>query len=85
LSTFTEWVCLGHGGYAELNARRWWARRFGNAHAKDVSVASALEDMFLCNNLKNITKSITVIRRGKHTEIVGHDLRKTEREVEQGK
>lgn len=81
LSTFAEWICLGHGGYAEKKARDWWFRRFGMAAAKVATVKSALEDMFIEQNLKNITRSITVVRRGKHTEIVGYNLTKTEREV----
>jgi DNA repair protein RadD len=78
MSIFREWICLDHGGYAEQKARRWWFARFGRDEAKTVTVNSALEDMFLHERIKAVTESITVMRRGKHTEIVNYLLRKKE-------
>jgi len=69
-STFREWICLDHGGYAERKARRWWAIRFGKAEAEFVTVDEALQDMLLNDRILEATDTITVIRKGKYTEIL---------------
>lgn len=78
LSTFREWICLGHGKFPEQKARRWWWERFGD-ESKTITVDQALEDMLLGHRIKEITATITVVRRGKHTEIVRHGLLKQQR------
>lgn len=74
MSTFQEWICLEHGGYAEQKSRRWWGARFGDGY-KTITVDEALGEIFLGQLIQSMTKSITVIRRGKHTEIVAHELK----------
>lgn len=74
LATFREWVCLDHEGFAGKKARAWWALRFGLA-ARKVNVASAVGDLFTTKWLEDITESITVVRRGKHYDVIGHKLR----------
>jgi DNA repair protein RadD len=74
MSVFREWVCLDHGGFAENKARRWWWARFGREEAETITVDKALEDMFLSERIRGVTETITVIRRGRHTEIVGYGL-----------
>lgn len=72
---FREWICLDHGGYAERKARKWWADRFGLGTAKEIDVDTALFDnMFLAEQLNNMTASITVRKRGKFDEIVKHNI-----------
>lgn len=74
ISTHNEWICLDHPGFAGQKARRWWWVRFGRQEADTISVDSALEDMFLGNRIHQVTSTITVVRRGKYTEIVGYGL-----------
>lgn len=75
ISTFREWICLDHEGFAQRKARRWWRDRFGQEEAETVTVDSAMEDMLLGHRIKEATKTITVVRRGKYTEIVAHELK----------
>lgn len=74
LSTFREWICLDHGGFAESKARKWWGERFGWDEAKTITVDEALQDMFLSERLRNATNTITVIRKGKHSEIINYSI-----------
>jgi DNA repair protein RadD len=70
LSWYNEWICLDHEGYARHKAADWSRARFGG----DVpSVADALNDMFLAQRLSEWTKTITVIREGKHMRIIGYN------------
>jgi DNA repair protein RadD len=66
LNQYREWVCLDHGGYAAAKAAGWWRRRFGEPVP---TVDQALADMFLAHKLATRTKSITVRRVGKYTEV----------------
>jgi DNA repair protein RadD len=75
LSVFREWICLDHEGFAQRKARRWWFERFGE-EAKTITVDDALADMFLAARLRAVTKTITVIQRGKYSEITGYELEK---------
>lgn len=74
MRTFFEWICLDHNGYAGRKARTWWARRFGAETAKRITVDAALADIFLDAALRNMTKRITVVKRGKYFEIISHKL-----------
>jgi DNA repair protein RadD len=71
LNQYREWVCLDHGGYAAAKAAGWWRRRFGEPVP---TVDQALADMFLAHKLATRTKSITVRRVGKYTEVSGVTL-----------
>ena len=75
-STVREWICLDHGGYAERKARSWWAVRFGSKASKEITVDAALENLLLTQYLNDITETVTVIRKGKHSEIIDHTLRR---------
>ena len=75
LATVREWICLDHEDFAGRKARRWWARRFGAASAETATVDSAINDLFVAAALKDMTRTITVERRGKHYEIVGYGLK----------
>ncbi len=74
LSTFKEWVCLDHDGFAGQKARAWWTVRFGREEAASTCVDDALSDLFLAQRIHGVTKTITIIRRGKHTEITDCEL-----------
>lgn len=74
ISVVHEWVCLDHPGQAGVYARRWWARRFGDASAAKASVADALQNIFLEKDLARMTKTITVVRAGKYNQILSHDI-----------
>ena len=78
LSIIKEWICLDHDGVAQTKAREWWSARFGQKDIEKTTVNNCLS-LFLGDELKELTKSITVIRRGKHTEIIRHNLVKKER------
>jgi DNA repair protein RadD len=75
VSQYTEWICLDHGDFAERKARRWWAERFKGDDYLTITVDQALGNLFLADEIKAVTKSIVVIRRGKHAEIVGYELK----------
>lgn len=66
--SYREYICLAHGGYAEEKARRWWVRRFGDPVPKTANEAIA-SNMFLADELGNMTQSIKVKQVGKYTEI----------------
>ncbi len=74
MSTIREWVCLDHGGYAERKARDWWGMRFGWQEAKTITVDEAF-DLFLSDRIAAVTETITVVRRGKHIEIINYKIR----------
>jgi len=74
MQTFREWVALDHPGEQGLKARRWWARRLGTEAARKITVASAVGDMFVASSLAEITQAITVVRRGRYHDVVGHKL-----------
>ena len=74
LTQYREWICLDHGGFAERKARRWWWARFGRGEAETVTVDAALSDMFLGDRIKQATRAITVVRRGKYAEIMDYEL-----------
>ena len=75
LSTFREWICLDHGGYAERKAQAWWKLRFGQKEAETITVDEAFEDMFLGGRICEITEKIVVVKKGKYFEITGYNLR----------
>lgn len=74
LTTVREWICLDHPGYAGRKARGWWAKRFGTGEAHVVTVDSAIENIFLAASLKKLTEAITVVRQGRHYEILSYKL-----------
>ncbi len=76
-SLFTEWICLDHEGYGGLKANEWLMNRNLDA---DLTVNGALSDMFFPQRLKEWTKTVTVIRKGKgRFEIIDYN-RPKERE-----
>lgn len=75
LSTYREWVCLDHPGYAGEKARRWWHLRFSRSHMDGSSVDSALQELFLPQEILRVTETLTVRKRGKYTEIVDYGFR----------
>lgn len=79
LSTAKEWVCVDHEGFAGQKAKHWLERRLGKEWAKGLTVEEIFSDLFhteyLEKHLIRITESITVVRRGRYTEIVDHKLR----------
>lgn len=74
MRTVREWLCFGHGGYAEKKARDWWRDRFGNDEAERVTVQSIAGDMFSAQRIKAVTKSVTALKKGKYYEVVGWEL-----------
>lgn len=75
ISTFREWVCLDHDGFAGEKARKWWSDRFGVDEAAEITVNKAFEDMFLGDRIAARTGAITVKQQGKHPEIIGYQLK----------
>lgn len=74
LSMFREWVCLDHSGPAGQIAQAWWRKRFGQKKRSDVvTVGEALENLFLTQQLLEWTRTISVIKKGKYWEIIGHN------------
>lgn len=71
LSTFREWVCLDHPGYAGQKAKRWWGARFDG---KPPSVDEALQDIFLGSALAGVTEAITVKKEGRYFQVVSAKL-----------
>lgn len=76
MTVVREWICLDHPGFAGEKARRWWGFRFGWEESKTITVIDAIQDMFLAQSIKAMTKSITVIKNGKFNEIVAHNIKK---------
>lgn len=74
ITTHREWVCLDHEGFAGRKARQWWAARFGREEALSITVDKAMGDLFAPMAIQARTETITVVRRGKHSEIVGYQL-----------
>ena len=76
MRTFREWICLDHPGYAGAKAQSWWRRRFwdGKGEPPTMTVDAALQDMFIGYAIRNVTKAITVVKRGKYFEITGYQL-----------
>lgn len=72
LSTFREWICLDHPGYAGQKARSWWRQRFGDPVP---DVESALSDLFLSAKLSTMTEEITIRQAGKYPEVVAVKLK----------
>jgi len=71
LSSFTEWICLDHPGFAGTKAKQWWRRRFGEPIP---TVDEALENMLLDNAIQEITREITIEYEGARPNITGHRL-----------
>jgi DNA repair protein RadD len=74
LRTFNEWICLDHEGYAGSKAAGWWRRRFGSK-ADVPSVSEALQNMFLSQQLTEITRSIQVRKDGRYWKIQGATMK----------
>ena len=74
LSVFKEWLHFSHGGAMERRARRWWWVRFGREEAEVMGTDKALEDMLLGDRIRSVTKTITVVRKDKFTNITGYEL-----------
>ncbi len=72
LEVFREWVPLDHEGHAGREAQLWWFKRFGKLKAK-ATVDNALENLFLEQTITDWTRTVTVQRRGKFTEIIGYN------------
>lgn len=75
LSMFNEWICLDHPGYSGEKARKWYATRFGHEAAASVTVDSALQNLFLGQRIHEITATITVVKRGKYSELVRYGFK----------
>lgn len=77
LEIYREWICLDHGGYAGAKAHGWWRNRFGPSSflqgKNKATVDDALGNLFFESMLKEYTKTITVQRQGKFTEIIGYN------------
>lgn len=70
-SSFTEWVCLDHDGFAGTKAQAWWRRRFGDPVP---TVDQALENMLLDAEILAVTKEITVEQVDGRDNITRHKL-----------
>lgn len=71
LAVVREWVCLDHEAFAGQMGHKWWMRRFGMPVP---TVDEAMQNLFLANQLCEMTRGITIMQRGKHKEITAYDL-----------
>lgn len=67
LTTFNEWLCFEHSGYAQSKAHRWWSQH-GGARPFPRTVMEALERQ---NELRE-TAEISVRPDGRYWSVVGH-------------
>jgi DNA repair protein RadD len=67
LTTFNEWLCFEHSGYAQSRAHRWWSQH-GGKRPFPKTVLEALERQ---NELKE-TAEISVRPDGRYWSVVGH-------------
>jgi len=78
-SSFLEWICLDHGGLAEIKAKQWLLKRFNVEYANSLTVNDVIEHSNqIAEYLNRITKTITVVKKGKYFEIVGYEIDKRE-------
>lgn len=80
LETFTEWICLDHTGYAEQQAKMWWARIFGSESIKKLPIIGrrvdyALSMLILRLAILDRIETITVIKEGKYNKIIGYNMK----------
>lgn len=68
---YSEWICLEHEGYPFKKAVAWWQARFTQAIPKKISEINLRE---VENRLKQITKKIYVIKKGKYFSIEKYEL-----------
>lgn len=74
IKVFREWICLDHPEFAGRHAQTWWALRFGRPkHNGHVSVNDALSNLFTSQAIESWTKTVTVRKSGKYSEIVGYN------------
>lgn len=71
-TTYREWICFEHTGYARTKAEEWWRRRFTNPVPNTVSEALDLLDWG--DDLRTITKRLRVQKKEKYWQIVGYEL-----------
>lgn len=76
LRTFSEWVCLDHGGYAEAKAKQWMDQH----GAPSMTVDEALE--YLPDT--EPPEVIWIKPDGKYNRIVRREYAEQERRVAQG-
>jgi DNA repair protein RadD len=75
LQSHREWICFEHAGYAGHLAAGWWKARFATPVPKTAEQAMN-ENLFLEQNLLEMTESITVKQDGRYTRVDGVKLRK---------
>jgi DNA repair protein RadD len=74
LTTFNEWICLDHPGYASEKAYAWYLKRFGKPSDPGVAtVNGVLGNMFSAQTIMDYTKTITVVKKGKYKEIIDYN------------
>lgn len=66
----SEWVCLEHEGYAKKRALKWWHDRYGNMEQK---FPETIDEALNNSRFLKQPRFITVIPKGKYTEIIGHE------------
>lgn len=65
IKTFSELVKLDSLiETTQRSAKHWWKERFGTKSAEQITVVSALQDIFVGETIENITKQIIVKRYG---------------------
>ena len=68
--TISEWVCLGHEGYARTKACLWWQARSIAPVPLDVYEGVEMMDRGTCRN----PATITTMREGKYFRIKSVDF-----------
>lgn len=70
-TSFTEWICLDHEGFAQQKAKSWWRRRFGDPIP---TVDEAMQNMLLGAEILAATKEIIVEYQDGRATITRHKL-----------
>lgn len=71
LTPVSEWICFQHTGYALKKARSWWHGRFASAPPEKIADINLRE---VEARLKEITQSISVVKKGKYFEIKKYSM-----------
>ncbi len=73
LDMHREWICLEHPGFAGKKAQAWWHERFSSKGIDKGSVEDVVARWESPQLVKDYTKTITVKKSGKYTEIIGYN------------
>lgn len=68
IQTVSEFICLGHGGFARTKAEEWWARRAGS----DIPAPPSAEDALPLTSALLVPTHLKLVQDGKYPRIVAY-------------